>query len=111
MAGCSSHRNYEVQPVNCSEPGVNMKGVIRSLSRHKRGIALCLVLLAVGACFRWEVAEIDNARTGQPIARHHRVVFPWQPCGATGGGTLIDFHVRHWLCYGLVQVEATGQTM
>ncbi len=88
-----------------------MNQLLAIVSRHKKRVVLWLVLVAVGACFRWEVAEIDDARTGQPIARHHRVVFPWQPCGATGGGTLINFHVRHWLCYGLIRVEASGQTM
>jgi hypothetical protein len=24
---------------------------------------------------------------------------------------LINFRVRHWVCYGLIKVEATGQTM
>jgi hypothetical protein len=38
-------------------------------------------------------------------------VFPWQPCGVrTGGSKRINFHVTHWLAYGLVRVEATGQT-
>jgi len=69
------------------------------------------VLLAAGACFRWEVREVDDARIGQPITRYHGVVLPWQPCGASGNGSLINFHVRHWLCYGLIKVEATGQTM
>ncbi len=88
-----------------------MKQSLAFLSRHRKGMILSLALFAVGACFRWEVAEVDDARTGQPIARHHRVVFPWQPCGASGGGNLINFHVRHWLGYGLIKVEATGQTM
>ena len=81
------------------------------LSRHRKPIAVSLVLFAVGACLRWEVREVDDARTGKSITRYHGVVCPWQPCGATGGGTLINFHVRHWVCYGLIKVEATGQTM
>jgi hypothetical protein len=81
------------------------------LSCHSKAIAVSLVLLTVGACLGWEVREVDDARTGKPITRYHGVVFPWQACGATGGGTLINFHVRHWVCYGLVKVEATGQTM
>ena len=88
-----------------------MRRVLGFLARHKRGVALSLVLLVVGACFRWEIAEIDDARTGLRIASYHGVVFPWQPCGASGGGRLVNFHVRHWLCYGLIKVEAKGQTM
>jgi hypothetical protein len=88
-----------------------MKRLLGFLARHKKGVALALALLAVGACFRWEVAEIDDARTGQRITSHHRVVVPWQACGASGGGRLVNFHVRHWLCYGLIKVEAIGQTM
>ena len=79
--------------------------------RDKKGVGLALVALAVGAFFRWEVAEIDDATTGQRLATHHRVVFPWQSCGASGGGRLINFHVRHWVCYGLIKVDARGQTM
>lgn len=88
-----------------------MKRFLEFLSCHKKGIAVSLVLLTVGACFRWEVREVDNARTGQAIARYHGVAFPWQACGASGGGTPINFHVRQWLCYGLIKLEATGTTM
>ena len=88
-----------------------MKRLLGFLFCHKKGIIFSIALLALGACFRWEVREVNDARTGQPITRYHGVVFPWQPCGAGGGGTLINFHVRHWLCYGLVKLEATGQTM
>jgi hypothetical protein len=92
-----------------------MSRVLGYLAGHKRGVALSLVLLVVGACFRWEKAEIDDARTGERIASHHRAVFPWQPCLAAlpreRSGRLINFHVRHWLCYGLIKVEAKGQTM
>jgi hypothetical protein len=88
-----------------------MKQFLGFLSRHKQGITASLLILFIGACFRWEVREVDNARTGQPITRYHGIVFPWQPCGANGAGTLINFHVRHWLCYGTIKVEAKGQTM
>ena len=88
-----------------------MKRFFGFLSRHKKGIVLSLVLVAFGACFRWEVRAVDDARTGKPVARYRGVVFPWQPCGASGGGKLINFEVRHWLCYGLVRMEAKGQTM
>lgn len=81
------------------------------LSRHRKAIGVCLGLLAVGACLRWEVRDVNDARTGKPITHYRGVVPPWQPCGASGGGTLINFHVRHWVCYGLIKVEATGQTM
>jgi hypothetical protein len=81
------------------------------LSRRRKAIVVSLSLLTVGACLRWEVRDVYDARTGKPIANYRGVVPPWQPCGATGGGTLIDFHVRHWVCYGLIKVEATGQTM
>ena len=90
---------------------LKMKRFFAFVARHRRGRVLAVALLAAGACFRWEVAEIDDAKSGQRIATHHRVVPPWHPCGASGGGRLINFHVRHWLCYGLVQIEATGQTM
>ncbi|HEY5914445.1 MAG TPA: hypothetical protein VJA21_27970 [Verrucomicrobiae bacterium] len=88
-----------------------MKRFVSLFSGHKKAILITIVFLGAGACFRWEAAEIDDASTGQRITSHHRPVFPWTPCGATGGGRLINFHVRHWLCYGLVRVEATGQTM
>ncbi len=90
---------------------LNMKRFLGFLSRHKKGISVSLVSLCIGACFRWEVREVDNAATGQPIARYHGLVFPWRPCGASGQGTLINFHVRHWVCYGAIKLEATGQTM
>lgn len=80
-------------------------------SRYRRAILLCLALLVVGAFFRWEVREVNDAKTGQPLVRYRGIVFPWQACGATGSGRQINFHVQHWLCYGLVKLEATGQTM
>jgi hypothetical protein len=85
--------------------------VKRSKRFHSRGILITIALLTLDACFRWEVSEINDARTSKLISRYNGVVPPWQPCGATGGGTLINFHVRHWLCYGLIKVEARGQTM
>jgi len=89
-----------------------MKRLLRFLAHHKKGLILSFVLLAAGASFRWEVAEIDDATTGQRITTHHHVVLPWTPCGATtGGGRLINFRVRHWQYYGLVKMEAAGQTM
>ena len=81
------------------------------LSCHRKAIAVCLVAITIGACFRWEVRAVDDARTGKPITRYRGVVLPWEPCGASGGGTLINFQVRQWLCYGLIKVEAKGQTM
>lgn len=88
-----------------------MKPSLELLRRRRKAALLVSGALAVGACFRWEVSEIADARTGQPIATHHRLVVPWQACGAHGDGRLINFHVRHWLCYGLVKVEAIGQSM
>jgi hypothetical protein len=67
---------------------------------HGKGIIVAIALLTLGACFRWEAREVSDARTGKLISRYHGVVPPWQPCGASGGGTLINFHVRHWLSYG-----------
>lgn len=44
------------------------------------------------------------------MVRYRGIVFPWQPCGVrTGGNKPIYFRVRHWLAYGLVRIEATGQ--
>jgi hypothetical protein len=81
------------------------------LSRHKKAIASSLGLLVLGALFRWEVREVDDAQTGAPLTRYQGVVLPGQPCGVrTGGGKPINFHVKHWLAYGLVRVEANGQT-
>ena len=88
-----------------------MRRFLGFLAPHKKGITLALILLAVGACFRWEVREVDDARTGQPITSYHGVAVPWQPCGANGNGRLINFHVRQWVCYGLIKVEAKGQTL
>jgi hypothetical protein len=85
--------------------------VFEFVSRHRRGVAVFVTLFIVGACFRWEVREVNDARTGQPVTRYRGIVFPWQPCGASGRDRAVNFHVRHWLCYGLVQLEATGQTM
>jgi hypothetical protein len=81
------------------------------VSCHKKGIALSGMLLIAGACLGWEIREVDDARTGKPITRSQGIIFPWQPCGAKGRGTQINFHVRQWLCYGLIKLEATGQTL
>jgi hypothetical protein len=88
-----------------------MKQMLEGLSRGKKAMIIALGLLAVGACVTWEVREVDNARTGQPITRSRGIVLPWQTCGASGRGTLVNFHVRQWMWYGLVKMEATGQTM
>jgi hypothetical protein len=88
-----------------------LKRIAGFLHRRRKAVTLSVVLLAIGASFRWEVREVNDARTGKPISRYQGIVFPWEPCGASGGGTLVDFHVRHWLCFGLVKVEARGQTM
>ena len=79
-----------------------MKRFFSFLTRHKKAIAMTVGLIAIGALFRWEVSEIDDGQTGQPITRYRGVVWPWQPCGVrTGGSRLIKFHVRHWCYYGL----------
>lgn len=85
-----------------------MKRFISFPSRNKKVIGLATALIVIGAFFRWEVREVDDGLTGKPITRYRGIVFPWQPCGASGGGKPIRFHVRHWLFYGLVKVEATG---
>ncbi|MBN1125387.1 MAG: hypothetical protein JXA82_10290 [Sedimentisphaerales bacterium] len=88
-----------------------MSRFFRYLWRKKKIIGVVLLLIVVGGFFRWEVREVDDAKTGAPIVRSRGIVFPWQECGmSTGGNRLVNFHVRHWLCYGLVKVEATGQT-
>jgi hypothetical protein len=80
-------------------------------SRHKKTFAAALVLLMVGAFFRWEIREVDNAQTGAPLVRYTGVTWPWQPCGVrTGGSTRINFYVKQWLFYGFVRIEARGQT-
>jgi hypothetical protein len=40
------------------------------------------------------------------------IALPWQACGprTSLSTTRINFHVRQWLCYDLIRVEATGQT-
>jgi hypothetical protein len=80
------------------------------LPPHK-AIILTAGLVVLGAFFRWEVRAVDDGQTGEPLARYRGVVWPWQSCGVRAGGNrLIKFHVRHWCCYGLVKVEATGST-
>lgn len=68
--------------------------------------------LLVGAFFRWEEKEITDAETGKLITQYHGITFPWQACGpgTRFGSKRINFHVQHWVFYGLVRLEATGQT-
>jgi hypothetical protein len=87
-----------------------MKPLLGFLSRHKTAVTI-LVLLVFGALLRWEVREVKDAANGQLVASYHGVVMPWRPCGASGGGRLVDFRVQHWLCYGLIKLEARGRTM
>ena len=87
-----------------------MKRLIAFLSAHRKRLAALLSILVIGAFFRWEIREIDDAGTGVPITRSRGVVFPWQPCGASGNGRAIKFHVTQWVCYGLIKVEASGTT-
>ena len=92
-----------------------MKRFRKLLSDHKKTIVLAVSLLVVGSFFRWEDKQVTNARTGKQVVAYRGIVFPWQPCGpgsvTAPKGTTIDFHVRHWLFYGLVKIEATGQTV
>ena len=83
------------------------------LSRNGKLIAFVVGLLVAGALFRWEIREIDDAHTGKRLTTYHGIAFPWQACGPGTGheNRLINFHVRHWLLYGLVKIEATGQTI
>ena len=85
-----------------------MSKVISYISRHKTFIGVVIVLVAIGATFRWEVREVDDANTGQPIIHHRGIAFPWQRCGASATGTPVRFHVQQRLCYGLVREEAQG---
>jgi len=87
-----------------------MKRFITFLSPNKKVIGAVITLIVAGAFFRWEVREVNDAQAGKPIACYRGVVFPWQTCGASGGGKPVNFHVRHWLFYGLVKIEATGTT-
>jgi hypothetical protein len=92
-----------------------MKKIRRFLIDHKKAIALTVGLLVVGSFFRWEDKQVTNAQTGQQIASYSGIVFPWQPCGPgsvhASKGTTINFHVRHWVFYGFIKIEATGQTV
>ena len=92
-----------------------MKRIRRFLIEHKRAVALAVGFLIVGSPFRWEDKQVTNARTGQQVASYRGVALPWQPCGPgsvkSPKGTTINFHVRHWVFYGLVKIEATGQTV
>ncbi|HEY1171362.1 MAG TPA: hypothetical protein VGH19_08350 [Verrucomicrobiae bacterium] len=85
---------------------------MKRLSRRSKVIALTLTLLILGAFFRWETKKIVEADTGKLITQREGIAFPWQLCGPRTyhGTTRINFHVRQWLCYGLIRLEATGQT-
>lgn len=88
-----------------------MKRLLGFRARQSKAIAAVLLLLVIGGFFRWEVREVDDAATGAAFSRYRGVVFPWQPCGVrTGVSKRINFRVTHWLAYGLIRVEATGQT-
>lgn len=89
-----------------------MRRFLSYVWRNKRTIVIILILIVIGAFFRWEVREVNDAKTGELLVHHRGIVFPWKACGMSpDGDRLVDFHVRHWLCYGLVKVEATGQTV
>jgi hypothetical protein len=98
-------------PASNEDGGLNpMKRITRFISRNKRAIGVAMLLVFVGALFRWEIREVDDGMTGKPITRYRGMVFPWQPCGASGGGKQVHFRVQHWLFYGLVKLEAVGTT-
>ena len=89
-----------------------MRRFFSFLSRNKKTLALMIGVFVLGSFFRWEVKEVDDARTGKRMVTYNGIVLPWQPCGPgniDGSGT-INFHVRHWVFYGLIRIEATGQT-
>jgi hypothetical protein len=92
-----------------------MRRFLRFLPDHKKTVALVVSLLVAGSFFRWEDKQVTDARTGQPLAAYRGVAFPWQPCGPGNvqapKRTTINFHVRHWVFYGLLKIEATGQTV
>ena len=87
-----------------------MKTIIAYLSRHTKAIVITITVIIIGASFRWEVRDVDDAQTGKLITHYQGIAFPWQRCGASGGGQPIKFHVHQWLCYGLVSVDAKGMT-
>lgn len=89
-----------------------MKRAVFFLTSNKRMIAIVAIVLIVGAFFRWEVKEVDDPKTGKRITTYHGIVFPWEPCGPGNihANGMINFHVRHWVFYGFVRIEATGQT-
>jgi hypothetical protein len=89
-----------------------MKHLCRFLCNRKQAIALVIGLLIAGAFFRWEKKETTEAGTGKLITQREGIALPWQACGprTSFGTTRINFHVRQWLCYDLIRVEATGQT-
>ena len=93
-----------------------MKRFYQFLMGHKKAIALAVGLLAVGSLLRWEDKQVTDARRGRQVATYRGIAFPWQPWDRGNirqlpKGTTINFHVRHWLLYGLLKMEATGQTV
>jgi hypothetical protein len=93
-----------------------MKRFYQFLNKHKKAVALAVGLLAVGSLFRWEDKQVTDAQTGRQVAAYRGIAFPWQPWDRGSihqlpKGTTINFHVRHWLLYGLLKIEATGQTV
>jgi hypothetical protein len=90
-----------------------MKQLSTFLSHHKKAVALTAALLVTGAFFRWEEKEVIETETGKLVSVREGIALPWQYCGPRmpSGTTRINFHVRQWMCYGLVRVEATGQTV
>lgn len=88
-----------------------MKRIVHYVNRKKKVIGIIAGLIVLGAFFRWEVREVNDATTGKPIERYRGIVFPWRPCGVNCyGDRLVSFHVRHWLVYGLAKIDAKGQT-
>ncbi len=88
-----------------------MKRFVAFVGRNKKITYLVAVLVIAGAFVRWEVREVDDATTGNPIERYRGIVAPWRACGIDGGGDrLVNFHVRHWLVYGLSTIDTRDQT-
>ncbi|MDB6056773.1 MAG: hypothetical protein JWO95_617 [Verrucomicrobiales bacterium] len=87
-----------------------MEKIYACLSRHLKTVVITIAILIVGASFRWEIRDVDDAQSGKLITHYQGIAFPWQGCGANGGGKPIRFHVHQWLCYGVVSIEAKGMT-
>ena len=91
-----------------------MNRFLSLLWRRRKLIGGVLLLLMAGACVGWEERRVVDERTGQPISQHHGLIFAWKPCGVSGGetpgGSPVKFHVRQRIFYGLVQLEANGET-